>query len=50
MTNAIGFTYADRDAKQRWASTVAGGGWGLGAVGGQIIGGVVKNSVGRMFR
>jgi len=51
ITNAIGFTYADRDAKQRWASSVAMGGWnmGLGGLGGQIIGGVVKNSVGRAF-
>jgi len=51
ITNAIGFTYADRDAKQRWAASVALGGWnmGLGGLGGQIIGGVVKNSVGRAF-
>jgi len=52
ITNAIGFTYADRDAKQRWATSVALGGWnmGLGGFGGEIIGGVVKNSVGRIFR
>jgi len=51
MTNAIGFTYADRDAKQRWASDVAAQGWniGLGGIGGQIMGSVVKNSVGRAF-
>jgi len=51
ITNAIGFTYADRDAKQRWAASVALGGWnmGFGGLGGQIIGGVVKNSVGRAF-
>lgn len=47
-TNVIGFTYADRDAKQRWASGMAGG-WGIGGIGGQLIGGVVKNSMNRVF-
>ncbi|KAF8584984.1 DUF846-domain-containing protein [Ramaria rubella] len=52
LTNAIGFTYADRDAKTRWANSVTSGAWniGLGGFGGQIIGGVVRNSVGRVFR
>jgi len=51
MTNAIGFTYADRDAKQRWATNVAAQGWnmGLGGIGGQIMGSVVKNSLGKAF-
>ncbi|KAI0067710.1 DUF846-domain-containing protein [Artomyces pyxidatus] len=51
MTNVIGFTYADRDAKQRWAQNVAGSGWGIGmgGFGGQILTGVVKNSVGKVF-
>ncbi|KAF8225011.1 DUF846-domain-containing protein [Tricholoma matsutake] len=51
VTNVIGFTYADRDAKQRWANAV-GSGWGLGlgSIGGQIITGAVKNSIGRVFR
>ncbi|KAG9002123.1 Golgi apparatus membrane protein tvp23 [Tulasnella sp. JGI-2019a] len=51
VTNVIGFTYADRDAKQRWASSVAGAGWnaGFGGLGGQILGGVVKSGVSRMF-
>ncbi|KAF8761641.1 Golgi apparatus membrane protein TVP23 [Rhizoctonia solani] len=51
ITNVIGFTYADRDAKQRWASSVAGDGWnmGLGGIGGRILGGAVRNSVGRAF-
>ncbi|CAE7188603.1 unnamed protein product [Rhizoctonia solani] len=41
----------DRDAKQRWASSVAGDGWnmGLGGIGGRILGGAVRNSVGRAF-
>ncbi|KAI6132676.1 DUF846-domain-containing protein [Pisolithus thermaeus] len=51
ITNAVGFTYADRDAKQRWASGVAGSGWnsGIGGIGGQIMTGVVKNSIGKIF-
>ncbi|KAF9455706.1 Golgi apparatus membrane protein TVP23 [Collybia nuda] len=52
ITNVIGFTYADRDAKQKWADSVVSSGWnlGLGGVGGQILAGAVKNSVGRVFR
>jgi len=52
ITNAVGFTYADRDAKQRWASNLASSGWGMGigGIGGQVLGGIVKNSVGRVFR
>lgn len=51
LTNAIGFTYADRDSKQKWASNLALSGWGMGVggIGGQILSGVVKNSVGRVF-
>ncbi|KAL1748914.1 Golgi apparatus membrane protein TVP23 [Schizophyllum fasciatum] len=51
FTNVIGFTYADRDAKQRWAKDNMGGFslGGLGGIGGQILTGAVKNSVGRVF-
>lgn len=51
FTNAVGFTYADRDAKQRWANSIASSGWnmGMGGIGGQILGGAMKNSVGRLF-
>ncbi|EGN97205.1 hypothetical protein SERLA73DRAFT_183869 [Serpula lacrymans var. lacrymans S7.3] len=51
VTNAIGFTYADRDAKQRWANSVASSGWnmGMGGFGGQILTGVMKNTMGRVF-
>jgi len=51
VTNVVGFTYADRDAKQRWASNAVSAGWnmGLGGLGGQILGSAVKNSVGRVF-
>ncbi|ETW87445.1 hypothetical protein HETIRDRAFT_307763 [Heterobasidion irregulare TC 32-1] len=51
MTNVIGFTYADRDAKQKWAANVATSGWnmGMGGIGNTILTGVVKSSVGRVF-
>lgn len=42
---------SDRDAKQRWASNAASSGWnmGIGGIGGTIMTGVMKNSVGRVF-
>ncbi|KAF8078435.1 Golgi apparatus membrane protein TVP23 [Lyophyllum atratum] len=49
FTNAIGFTYADRDAKQKWANSM-GSSWGFGGIGGQLLAGAVKNSVGRVFQ
>lgn len=51
ITNAVGFTYADRDAKQKWATNMAASGWsmGIGGIGGQLLSGAVKNSVGRVF-
>ncbi|KAI0932285.1 Golgi apparatus membrane protein tvp23 [Taiwanofungus camphoratus] len=51
FTNAIGFTYADRDAKQKWATDFASSGWtmGMGALGSPFLT-VVKNSVGRVFK
>ncbi|KAJ7453940.1 Golgi apparatus membrane protein TVP23 [Mycena galericulata] len=51
VTNAVGFTYADRDAKQRWANSVVGSGWslGLGGIGGQLLTGAVQKGVGRVF-
>ncbi|KAG6381345.1 Golgi apparatus membrane protein TVP23 [Boletus reticuloceps] len=51
VTNAVGFTYADRDAKQRWANSVSGSGWtmGMGGLGGQLLTSAVKNSVGKFF-
>lgn len=53
MSNVIGFTYADRDAQKRLASgasSMLSGLPGLGGIGGQLMGGMVRNSVGRMFR
>lgn len=49
VTNAIGFTYADRDAKQRWANNLSSS-WGLGGITGSLLTGAVKQSVGRMFK
>ncbi|KAJ7050567.1 Golgi apparatus membrane protein TVP23 [Mycena amicta] len=51
VANAVGFTYADRDAKQRWANSVVSSGWGLGlgGLGGQLISSAVQKSVGRVF-
>jgi len=48
VTNVIGFTYADRDAKEKWASGMA---WNMGfsGIGGQLFTGAVRNSVGRVF-
>ncbi|KAF8507063.1 Golgi apparatus membrane protein TVP23 [Russula emetica] len=49
VTNVVGFTYADRDAKKRWANNVVSSNWSMGGLGGQMLTGVVKNSVGRVF-
>ncbi|KAF8271345.1 hypothetical protein EI94DRAFT_1784187 [Lactarius quietus] len=49
VTNVIGFTYADRDAKKRWAQNVVSSSWSIGGLGGQMLTGVVKNGVGRVF-
>jgi hypothetical protein len=48
VTNAVGFTYADRDAKQKWTSGMA---WNMGmsGLGGQLFSGVVKSGVGKVF-
>lgn len=49
VSNAVGFTYADRDAKQKWANQLSSG-WSIGGLGGQVLAGVVKNSVGKVFK
>ena len=46
------YILSDRDAKQRWANNLASSGWnmgGMGGIGGTIMTGVMKNSVGRVF-
>ncbi|KIY73128.1 DUF846-domain-containing protein [Cylindrobasidium torrendii FP15055 ss-10] len=51
ITNAIGFTYADRDAKSRWTTGMGMGGslLGLGSLGANVLGGAVKSGLGRVF-
>jgi hypothetical protein len=43
------FLTSDRDAKKRWAHNVVSSNWSMGGLGGQMLTGVVKNSVGRVF-
>ena len=53
LSNLLGFTcvcyeptdnrYADRDAQRRWSNNLFGG------IGGQLMGGVIKNSIGRVL-
>ena len=40
---------SDRDAKKRWAQNIVSSSWSIGGLGGQMLTGVVKNSVGRVF-
>ena len=53
LSNVLGFTYADRDAqKQRANSALSSGnilGFGFGGIGGQLVGGLVRNSLGRVL-
>ena len=54
LSNLLGFTYADRDAQKRWANSAFSSGnilgFGFGGIGGQLVGGMVKNSLGRVLR
>lgn len=45
------YFHRDRDAKQKWATNMAASGWsmGFGGIGGQLLSGAVRNSVGRVF-
>ncbi|KAL7413397.1 hypothetical protein BDY24DRAFT_389936 [Mrakia frigida] len=55
LSNVLGFTYADRDAKQRWSNSVSNAGsilGGLGSMGGfgaQMAGGALRQGLGRMM-
>ncbi|KAK1925607.1 hypothetical protein DB88DRAFT_484484 [Papiliotrema laurentii] len=53
LSNLLGFTYADRDAQKRWANSAFSSGnilgFGLGGIGGQLVGGMVRNSLGRVL-
>ena len=55
LSNALGFTYADRDAKKRWASSVSSGlspfgGAGFGGLGGQLLGSAVRSGLSSVFK
>lgn len=47
--SSISLLSSDRDAKKRWANNVVSSNWSVGGLGGQMLTGVVKNSVGRVF-
>lgn len=51
VTNTVGYTYADRDAKRRWASGMTAGGLlgQMGGFGGSIVTSLATNAVGRFF-
>jgi hypothetical protein len=49
LTAFIFFFTSDRDSKKRWAHSVVSSNWSMGGLGGQMLTGVVKNSVGRVF-
>ncbi|ORX37352.1 Golgi apparatus membrane protein TVP23 [Kockovaella imperatae] len=53
LSNLLGFTYADRDQQRRWASSAMSTGnilgFGMGGIGGQLVGGMVRNSLGKML-
>lgn len=45
ITNVIGFTYADRDSKRKWASGIAANSMfgSIGGIGGSIVSGLGKS-------
>ncbi|KAL8284205.1 hypothetical protein RQP46_004954 [Phenoliferia psychrophenolica] len=48
ITNTVGYTYADRDAKRRWATGMAAGGL-LGNMGGGLAGSLAQSAFSRFF-
>ncbi|OAV96554.1 hypothetical protein PTTG_00998 [Puccinia triticina 1-1 BBBD Race 1] len=51
LTNTIGFTYADRDSKRKWANELGSSGINglLGQFGGGLLGGLTKVGIGKFF-
>ncbi|KAI7957378.1 hypothetical protein MJO28_004473 [Puccinia striiformis f. sp. tritici] len=51
LTNTIGFTYADRDSKRKWANELGSSGINglLGQFGGGVLGGLTKVGMGKIF-
>lgn len=50
---ALSLSYADRDAKRRWANQAMSSsnlfGFGLGGIGGQLVGGVLRSGLSRVI-
>ncbi|GAA5827232.1 hypothetical protein JCM11251_001182 [Rhodosporidiobolus azoricus] len=51
LTNTVGYTYADRDAKRRWATGMAAGGMlgQMGGLGGSLVSGIASSAYSRFF-
>ncbi|CDR47173.1 RHTO0S14e00210g1_1 [Rhodotorula toruloides] len=51
VTNTVGYTYADRDAKRRWATGMAAHGMlgQMGGIGGSVVSGIASSAFGRFF-
>ncbi|KAH8914792.1 DUF846-domain-containing protein [Atractiella rhizophila] len=51
LTNTIGYTYADRDAKRKWATGMATSNMfgSLGGIGGTVVTGLVRSGIGKVF-
>lgn len=53
VTNLVGFSYADRAAQKQWATGAMANanllGFGAGGIGGQLVGSMVRSSLGRML-
>lgn len=51
VTNTIGYTYADRDAKKRWATGIAASGMlgQIGGLGGSVVSGLAQSAMGKVF-
>ncbi len=49
QSHSFHFHSSDRDAKKKWAHNMVSSNWSMGGLGGQMLTGVVKSSVGRVF-
>ncbi|KAI5476376.1 protein of DUF846 family [Pseudohyphozyma bogoriensis] len=51
VTNTVGYTYADRDAKRKWATGMAAQGMlgNLGGIGGSLVGSLASGAMGKLF-
>ncbi|KAK9895870.1 DUF846-domain-containing protein [Cystobasidium minutum MCA 4210] len=51
ITNVVGFTYADRDSKRKWATGMAASSMfgSIGGVGGSIVSGLVRGGISKVL-